>query len=450
MLLVRRRHSLSSSDERSVLSSSDYDEMTTLIKGWGRYNTKMKGAFHTQKKEKNYGDSLGYQKFVTRIQRKGLWFLCVLCASIVSEEDDDDDGTKGDDDMKQHLFPLFRRQQPPLFLCGSGGDGFLKRRGGGGERGGVFGKRKMMMMMKCVLSHGDETSSDDMATLPGKSSRRGRGGRGRGRRALVILPPLLLAGRKGDVANARDEDDHHQEEGARAENDEITSFAYFTVGRCESIVRAERALGGDAVCSEKDAEMFGTVRIGLYGNRCPGTVRAFRKVVESGAYERTVFHDVRKGEFVAFGINGSKRLGQVSVPDGIFDVGERNADFTNAASFTGNHLKPGTVSLALSYDGTRTASPFDGNVYTEILVTTGPAPVPSLDGKNIIFGQVDRESLDVISKIANTPVFSPSSQVKAWNFIANRVGDERAAKSKLIWTKPTQAVAIFDSGIIEV
>ena len=304
-------------------------------------------------------------------------------------------------------------------------------------------------MMKCV-SHsssssksGDETSSSDDAT-PGKSSRRGRR-----RRALVILPPLLLAGRKGDVSSARDEDDHHQE-GARAENDEMTSFAYFTVGRCESIVRAERALGGDAVCSEKDAEMFGTVRIGLYGNRCPGTVRAFRKVVESGAYERTVFHDVRKGEFVAFGINGSKRLGQVSVPDGTFDVGERNADFTNAASFTGNHLKPGTVSLALSYDGTRTASPFDGNVYTEILVTTGPTPVPSLDGKNIIFGQVDRESLDVISKIANTPVFSPSSQVKAWNFIANSVGDERAARSKLIWTKPTQAVAIFDSGIIEV
>ena len=365
---------------------------------------------------------------------------------ISEEDDDDDDGTKGDD-MKQHLFPLFRRH-PPLFLCGGGGDGFRKR-GGERERGGVFGKRKMMM--KCVGDETSSSSSDDIATLPGKSSRRGRGGGGgRGRRALVILPPLLLAGRKGDVANARDEDDHHQEEGARAENDEITSFAYFTVGRCESIVRAERALGGDAVCSEKDAEMFGTVRIGLYGNRCPGTVRAFRKVVESGAYERTVFHDVRKGEFVAFGVNGSKRLGQVSVPDGIFDVGERNADFTNAASFTGNHMKPGTVSLALSYDGTRTASPFDGNVYTEILVTTGPAPVPSLDGKNIIFGQVDRESLDVISKIANTPVFSPSSQVKAWNFIANRVGDERAAKSKLIWTKPTQAVAIFDSGIIEV
>ena len=28
----------------------------------------------------------------------------------------------------------------------------------------------MMMMMKCVLSHGDETSSDDMATLPGRAA----------------------------------------------------------------------------------------------------------------------------------------------------------------------------------------------------------------------------------------------------------------------------------------
>ena len=162
------------------------------------------------------------------------------------------------------------------------------------------------------------------------------------------------------------------------------------------------------------------------------------------------FHDIRKGEFIAFGANGSKRLGQVSVPEGTFSAGERNADLTKASAFRGNHLKPGTVSLALSYDGSRTASPFDGNVYSEVIITTGPAPVPSLDGKNIIFGRVDRESLDVISKIASTPVFSPSSQVKAWNFVASRVGDEGAATSKLVWTKPTKAVAIFQSGILEV
>lgn len=143
-------------------------------------------------------------------------------------------------------------------------------------------------------------------------------------------------------------------------------------------------------------------------------------------------------------------MGQVSVPEGTFSAGERNADLTKASAFRGNHLKPGTVSLALSYDGSRTASPFDGNVYSEVIITTGPAPVPSLDGKNIIFGRVDRESLDVISKIASTPVFSPSSQVKAWNFVASRVGDERAATSKLVWTKPTKAVAIFQSGILEV
>ena len=234
------------------------------------------------------------------------------------------------------------------------------------------------------------------------------------------------------------------------EEDEITSRAYFDIGLCESIVRAERALGGDAVCSVGDAEKIGRVKIGLYGKKCPDTEKMFRKLVESGAYDRTVFHDIRKGEFIAFGANGSKRLGQVSVPEGTFSAGERNADLTKASAFRGNHLKPGTVSLALSYDGSRTASPFDGNVYSEVIITTGPAPVPSLDGKNIIFGRVDRESLDVISKIASTPVFSPSSQVKAWNFVASRVGDERAATSKLVWTKPTKAVAIFQSGILEV
>ena len=234
------------------------------------------------------------------------------------------------------------------------------------------------------------------------------------------------------------------------EEDEITSCAYFDIGLCESIVRAERALGGDAVCSLRDADKIGRVKIGLYGKKCPDTEKMFRKLVESGAYDRTVFHDIRKGEFIAFGANGSKRLGQVSVPEGTFSAGERNADLTKASAFRGNHLKPGTVSLALSYDGSRTASPFDGNVYSEVIITTGPAPVPSLDGKNIIFGRVDRESLDVISKIASTPVFSPSSQVKAWNFVASRVGDERAATSKLVWTKPTKAVAIFQSGILEV
>lgn len=235
-----------------------------------------------------------------------------------------------------------------------------------------------------------------------------------------------------------------------SEEGEITSYAYFDIGLCESIVRAERALGGDAVCSVGDAEKIGRVKIGLFGKKCPDTEKMFRKLVESGAYDRTVFHDIRKGEFIAFGANGSKRLGQVSVPEGTFSAGERNADLTKASAFRGNHLKPGTVSLALSYDGSRTASPFDGNVYSEVIITTGPAPVPSLDGKNIIFGRVDRESLDVISKIASTPVFSPSSQVKAWNFVASRVGDERAATSKLVWTKPTKAVAIFQSGILEV
>jgi peptidyl-prolyl cis-trans isomerase B (cyclophilin B) len=303
---------------------------------------------------------------------------------------------------------------------------------------------KALLLCRACAPRADLSSSSSSSSRPSSTLTKSSG-----RRAALILPTLSFLTTAApsfatEGANSNNNNNNNN-------NNIVTSYAYFDIGTCESIVRAERALGGDAVCSKADAEMSGRVKIGLYGNSsAKDTVSMFKKLVQSGAYNRTVFHDVRKGEFVAFGLNGSKRLGQVSIPDGTFAVGERNADFTKASAFSGKHLKPGVVSLALSYDGSRTASPFDGNVYTEVLITTGPAPVPSLDGKNIIFGQVDRESLDVIAKIANTPVFSPSSQVKAWNFIANRVGDERAAKSKLVWTKPTKAVAIFDSGILDV
>ena len=307
------------------------------------------------------------------------------------------------------------------------------------DRGGFGGKGERRRKREKRASN-DETVVVVVAATTTNFERKSR------REALVSFPSLTSA--FVVFFSLLNDADASVEEWS--EEGEITSCAYFDIGLCESIVRAERALGGDAVCSVGDAEKIGRVKIGLFGKKCPDTEKMFRKLVESGAYDRTVFHDIRKGEFIAFGANGSKRLGQVSVPEGTFSAGERNADLTRASAFRGNHLKPGTVSLALSYDGSRTASPFDGNVYSEVIITTGPAPVPSLDGKNIIFGRVDRESLDVISKIASTPVFSPSSQVKAWNFVASRVGDERAATSKLVWTKPTKAVAIFQSGILEV
>ena len=324
------------------------------------------------------------------------------------------------------------------------------RGGGKGEKRRKREKRKSKTTVVVVATNFDERKSrrEALVSFPSLTSA-----------FVVFFSPLLNDADASVEAWSASSSGSGKEGGGKKgalleeeldEEDEITSRAYFDIGLCESIVRAERALGGDAVCSVGDAEKIGRVKIGLYGKKCPDTEKMFRKLVESGAYDRTVFHDIRKGEFIAFGANGSKRLGQVSVPEGTFSAGERNADLTKASAFRGNHLKPGTVSLALSYDGSRTASPFDGNVYSEVIITTGPAPVPSLDGKNIIFGRVDRESLDVISKIASTPVFSPSSQVKAWNFVASRVGDERAATSKLVWTKPTKAVAIFQSGILEV
>jgi cyclophilin family peptidyl-prolyl cis-trans isomerase len=268
------------------------------------------------------------------------------------------------------------------------------------------------------------------------------------RRSLIIASPLFLDSLEVSQ-NASSQASSFEEDVLVTNNrDKITAKVFFDVGVCETIVRAERALGGDAVCNAEDALMLGRVCIDLYGNRCPDTVRIFKDLVLKKAYDRTVFHDVRRGEFIAFGLNGSKRLGQVSV-SGDSASSNSNRDLASSEAFGLEHFRSGTVSLALSYDGSRQASPSANGIYTEIIVTTGPSPQPELDGRNLVFGIVERESLSVINKIAEVSTFSPSSQVRAWNAIANFSGDERAKSSKLIWSKPTKAIAIFSSGVIE-
>ena len=192
----------------------------------------------------------------------------------------------------------------------------LKNDGGGGGKGETRRKREN-------LRKSNETVVVTRTNFDERKSRR--------RDALLVsFPSLTSAFVVFFSLLLNDADAKSVEEWS--EEDEITSCAYFDIGLCESIVRAERALGGDAVCSVGDAEKIGRVKIGLYGKKCPDTEKMFRKLVESGAYDRTVFHDIRKGEFIAFGANGSKRLGQVSVPEGTFSAGERNADLTKASA----------------------------------------------------------------------------------------------------------------------
>lgn len=62
---------------------------------------------------------------------------------------------------------------------------------------------------------------------------------------------------------------------------------------------------------------------------------------------------------------------------------------------------------------------------SEFLVTTGPAPVPSLDGEAIVFGRVD-QGLGTVTAVANVPTFRPPQRVAVMNDLANAFGDGRA------------------------
>ena len=66
---------------------------------------------------------------------------------------------------------------------------------------------------------------------------------------------------------------------------------------------------------------------------------------------------------------------------------------------------------------------------TEFLITTGPAPAPSLDGENVVFGRV-LKGMDVVTRIVAVPTFRPSGNSIAWNQVAEWLRDERAAKAR--------------------
>jgi peptidyl-prolyl cis-trans isomerase B (cyclophilin B) len=174
------------------------------------------------------------------------------------------------------------------------------------------------------------------------------------------------------------------------------------------------------VCDEPTP--LGRIKIGLYGALVPQTVENFLKLLPPSAgpgegYLGTIFHRITPGGFILGGQPGSHRLGQVQTPrlpsnpellsskvrgwpGCTTEAPRRAADrfkgparaLPNLAlalspcpqAFEVPHLRPGTVSLALG--AAAGASDGAARAQTEFLITTGPAPVPSLDGENIVFG----------------------------------------------------------------
>jgi len=221
---------------------------------------------------------------------------------------------------------------------------------------------------------------------------------------------------------------------------------YLDIGLCPQAFRQDRRMGDkSALCEEP--EPMGRITLALYGRAAPATVGNFLALVRAGALEYTTFQRVFAGEFIQAGTQGSQRYGRVGVPK---DLALSGADLTEATPFKLRHSRPGTVSLALApgvnYDdeGVRERA---GYVPVGFTITTGPAPAPSLDGQNIVFGQVEG-GLDVVSAIAKVPSFNPAARLKAFNMLGDALGDERASSSKKNWGMPLKAVVILGAGVV--
>ena len=138
-----------------------------------------------------------------------------------------------------------------------------------------------------------------------------------------------------------------------------------------------------------------------------------------------------------FGRAGQGRLGELSAS--AWEELPLNPDVAASRAFRLEHDRAGVVSLAVASFGRAPA--------TEIAVTTGPGPAPSLDGNHIVFGRVE-EGLSTVAFIARTPTFGSgvAGVVRSYNALAQSIGDERARHAQAAWTRPVDPVIIVACG----
>ncbi|KAK9919081.1 hypothetical protein WJX75_009237 [Coccomyxa subellipsoidea] len=202
----------------------------------------------------------------------------------------------------------------------------------------------------------------------------------------------------------------------------ITDVVYMNVGVCPDGVRADRTLGDKVICSS--TQPLGRIVIGLYGRLLPQTVSNFLMLAKGGAYNGTTFSKVVPGGYVQAGRQGSPRMGLVQPPTDL----PANKELLASRSFRLEHSRPGTVSLSIAEnDDDPLIKQRPSYSPTEFLITTGPGPVPSLDGQNVVFGTV-LEGYDTITAIASQPTFKPNERIQAVNQLASFIGDDRAAR----------------------
>ena len=124
---------------------------------------------------------------------------------------------------------------------------------------------------------------------------------------------------------------------------------------------------------------MGVMKIKLYDDKAPKTVKNFKDLVEKGFYDGTIFHRVIKD----FMLQGGDPTGTGTGGPGY----EIKDEFGPGLK----HDKKGILSMANSGPNT------GGSQFFITLVPTG-----WLDGKHAIFGEIT-EGIDVMEKIGVTP-----------------------------------------------
>lgn len=137
----------------------------------------------------------------------------------------------------------------------------------------------------------------------------------------------------------------------------------------------------------------GTIKLELYGNLAPKTVKNFKELADSGFYNGLTFHRIISG----FMIQGGDPDG-----DGTGDSGKTITGEFTANGFVNNlSHERGVISMARSSDPDSASSQF----FIMHQTTT------SLDGQYAAFGKVT-SGMDIVDDIAkNTPVTDDNGTV---------------------------------------
>eukprot|EP00879_Flechtneria_rotunda_P020250 GHRR01021297.1.p1 GENE.GHRR01021297.1~~GHRR01021297.1.p1 ORF type:complete len:343 (+),score=85.95 GHRR01021297.1:223-1251(+) len=225
----------------------------------------------------------------------------------------------------------------------------------------------------------------------------------------------------------------------------VTDRIYLDIGVASSAFKpaGERTLG-DKTVLPGDAEPIGRIVIGLYGKLAPVTTSNLVAAIQAGGFTGSAFSRVSPGEYIQAGRQGNRRIGDIDPPAGL----PANTDLASPRPFSLTHSRPGTVSLSLSENDEDPAIK-DKPSYRglEFLITTGPGPVPRLDGLNPVIGRVE-SGMDTVSRISRVPSFQPDIRSQQLNRFAKFLGDERADNVRRQYGKPLKAVIILDSGVL--